>query len=192
MKIVVLAGGTSTERAISIISGTGICKALRQKGHQAILADVFCGVENVDWENPFPEEYDVDAASAYMSGFDDKIETMKKERRSFFGENILKLCEMADIVFLGLHGSNGEDGRLQATFDLMGIRYTGTGYLSSAMAMDKGIIQADVYDEPCTYTKGSFYGKVSDDYRSEGTGNGIPCSGQDLLRRFQCGSLYCK
>ena len=139
MKIVVLAGGTSTERAISIISGTGICKALRQKGHQAILADVFCGVENVDWENPFPEEYDVDAASAYMSGFDDKIETMKKERRSFFGENILKLCEMADIVFLGLHGSNGEDGRLQATFDLMGIRYTGTGYLSSAMAMDKGI-----------------------------------------------------
>ena len=123
MKIVVLAGGTSTERAISIISGTGICKALRQKGHQAILADVFCGVENVDWENPFPEEYDVDAASAYMSGFDDKIETMKKERRSFFGENILKLCEMADIVFLGLHGSNGEDGRLQATFDLMGIRY---------------------------------------------------------------------
>ncbi len=99
------------------------------KGHQAIW-DVFCGVENVDWENPFPEEYDVDAASAYMSGFDDKIETMKKERRSFFGENILKLCEMADIVFLGLHGSNGEDGRLQATFDLMGIQYTGTGYLA--------------------------------------------------------------
>ena len=37
MKIVVLAGGTSTERTVSITSGTGICKALRQKGHQAIL-----------------------------------------------------------------------------------------------------------------------------------------------------------
>ena len=88
MKIVVLAGGTSTERAISIISGTGICKALRQKGHQAILADVFCGVENVDWENPFPEEYDVDAASAYMSGFDDKIETIrqKNDRIAFSGK----------------------------------------------------------------------------------------------------------
>ena len=36
MKIVVLAGGTSTERTVSITSGTGICKALRQKGHQAI------------------------------------------------------------------------------------------------------------------------------------------------------------
>ena len=46
---------------------------------------------------------------------------------------------MADIVFMALHGSNGEDGRIQATFDLMGIRYTGTGYLSSAISMDKGI-----------------------------------------------------
>ena len=53
MKIVVLAGGTSTERTVSITSGTGICKALRQKGHQAILVDIFCGIENVDWENRF-------------------------------------------------------------------------------------------------------------------------------------------
>ena len=139
MKIVVLAGGTSTERTVSITSGTGICTALRQKGHQAILVDIFCGVENVDWENPFPAEYDVEAASAYMSSFNDKIEEMKKERRNFFGPNVLKLCEAADIVLLGLHGANGEDGKVQATFDLMGIKYTGTGYLSSAMAMDKGI-----------------------------------------------------
>ena len=51
MKIVVLAGGTSTERTVSITSGTGICKALRQKGHQAILVDIFCGIENVDRES---------------------------------------------------------------------------------------------------------------------------------------------
>ena len=65
MKIVVLAGGTSTEREISIVSGTGICGALRQKGHEAILVDIFCGVENVDWENPFPAEYDVEKAAAF-------------------------------------------------------------------------------------------------------------------------------
>ena len=118
MKIVVLAGGTSTERTVSITSGTGICKALRQKGHQAILVDIFCGIENVDRENPFPSEYDVDAASEYMSAFNDRIEQMKKERRSFFGPNELKLCEAADIVFLGLHGVNGEDGKLQGAFDL--------------------------------------------------------------------------
>ena len=76
MKIVVLAGGTSTERTVSITSGTGICKALRQKGHQAILVDIFCGIENVDRENPFPSEYDVDAASEYMSAFNDRIEKL--------------------------------------------------------------------------------------------------------------------
>ena len=142
MKIVVLAGGTSTERDVSIVSGTGICGALRQKGHQAILVDVFCGVEKVDWEDPFPQEYDVEAAAAYMKGFNKDIEVMKKSRKDFFGPNVIELCKKADFVFLGLHGANGEDGRLQATFDLMGIPYTGTGYLSSAMAMDKGITKS--------------------------------------------------
>lgn len=139
MKIVVLAGGTSTERDVSIVSGTGICTALRQKEHQAILVDIFCGVEDVDWENPFPKEYDVTGASEYIKSFNGRIEEMKKKRKNFFGPNVLELCQQADIVFLGLHGANGEDGKVQAAFDLMGIKYTGTGYLSSAMAMDKGI-----------------------------------------------------
>ena len=69
MKIVVLAGGTSTERDVSIVSGTGICQALRQKGHQAILVDVFCGLEPVDWANPFPAEYDVEKAAEYIKSF---------------------------------------------------------------------------------------------------------------------------
>ena len=69
MKIVVLAGGTSTERDVSIVSGTGICQALRQKGHQAILVDVFCGLETVNWEDPFPAEYDVEKAAEYIKGF---------------------------------------------------------------------------------------------------------------------------
>lgn len=139
MRIVVLAGGTSTERDVSIVSGTGICNGLRAKGHEAVLVDVFCGIENVNWEDPFPGEYDVEAASAYIKSFNKNIEELKKERKDFFGPNVIRLCKMADFVFLGLHGANGEDGRIQAAFDLMGIKYTGTGYLSSAMAMDKGI-----------------------------------------------------
>ena len=46
---------------------------------------------------------------------------------------------MADIVFLALHGRTGEDGRVQATLDLLGIPYTGSGYLGSAIAMDKDL-----------------------------------------------------
>ncbi len=44
---------------------------------------------------------------------------------------------MADIVFMALHGENGENGKIQAAFDLFGIRYTGSDYLSSAIAMNK-------------------------------------------------------
>lgn len=139
MKIIVLAGGTSTERKVSIVSGTNVCKALREKGHLAVLVDVFCGVENADPAKFFPEHYDVDEASAYMSSFNDRVPALQASRKSFFGPNVLAMCEQADVVFLALHGANGEDGRLQATFDLMGIPYTGTGYLSSALAMDKTI-----------------------------------------------------
>ena len=45
MKIVVLAGGISTEREVSLVSGTGVCRALRKNGHRAILVDLFLGLE---------------------------------------------------------------------------------------------------------------------------------------------------
>ena len=51
MQNVGLAGGTSTERDISIVSGSNICKALREKDHNAILVDIFCGLEDVNWED---------------------------------------------------------------------------------------------------------------------------------------------
>ena len=139
MKIEVLAGGTSTEREISIVSGTGICKALRERGHQAILVDVYCGNENLDPVTAFDGEYDVDAAAAYMRSFDSKIKEMQASGKEFFGPKVLELCKAADVVFLGLHGKNGEDGKVQAAFDLLGIIYTGSGYLGSAIAMDKGL-----------------------------------------------------
>ena len=50
---------------------------------------------------------------------------------------MLAVCAAADVVFIGLHGQDGEDGRIQAVLDLMGVPYTGSGHLASAMAMDK-------------------------------------------------------
>lgn len=139
MKIVVLAGGTSTEREISIVSGTGICKALRERGHLAILVDVYCGNEGLDPATAFTEVYDVDEAAAYMRSFDSCLSEMLSSGREFFGPKVLELCKAADVVFLGLHGKNGEDGKVQAAFDLMGITYTGSGHLGSAVAMDKSL-----------------------------------------------------
>ena len=50
MKIVVLAGGLSSERHVSLVSGTSICRALRSRGHQAILVDMFLGLEQYEGE----------------------------------------------------------------------------------------------------------------------------------------------
>ena len=140
MKIVVLCGGVSTERDISIVSGSGVCKALRLKGHRAILVDVFFGIEHPDLMDAFPEEYDVDAAVEQIHHCDTMIESaLSNPSRAFFGANVIKLCRMADIVFLALHGENGENGKVQAAFDLRRIRYTGAGHMGSAMAMDKDV-----------------------------------------------------
>lgn len=139
MKVVVLAGGISTEREVSIVSGSKVCEALREKGHQAILLDVYFGMKQVNWENAFPDAYCVEEAVNYMKSFNGLVEEEKKSRKQFFGNNVLKLCEAADIVFLALHGENGENGKVQAAFDLLGIPYTGSGYLGSALAMDKGL-----------------------------------------------------
>lgn len=139
MKIVVLAGGISTEREISIVSGTQVCTALRERGHRASLVDVWFGQEGADPAEAFTEAYDVEAAAAYMRSFDSQVETSVGERKEFFGPQVLELCRAADLVFMALHGENGENGKVQAAFDLFGIRYTGSGYLGSALAMDKGL-----------------------------------------------------
>ena len=71
------------------------------------------------------------------------LEAVRRSRRdqspSMLGQGVLQVCAMADLVFLALHGSCGEDGRIQATLDLLGVPYTGSGYLGSGMAMDKSV-----------------------------------------------------
>lgn len=168
MKIVVLAGGTSTERDVSIVSGTGVCKALRSKGHLAILVDVFFGKEGVKPEEAFAIEYDVEQEAEYIRSFNGKVKETVAARKEFFGPGVMELCKAADVVFLALHGANGEDGKIQAVFDLHRIPYTGTGYLSSAMAMDKGITKKlfTVYGVPTPkgveLTKGNYTACLAD------------------------------
>lgn len=139
MNIVVLSGGVSTEREVSVVSGTKVCEALREKGHRAILLDVFFGKAEADVREAFQKEYDCEAEAAYIRSFDQQLESAKAEHRDFFGPKVLELCKAADVVFMALHGENGENGKVQAVFDLMGIQYTGSGHLGSALAMDKGI-----------------------------------------------------
>ncbi|MCD8144402.1 MAG: D-alanine--D-alanine ligase [Oscillospiraceae bacterium] len=141
MKIVVLAGGLSTERNISLASGTKVCAALRNRGHQAVLVDLYLGTEQID----VPAEQLFDnlppLKPVQFTGVAPDLETVRASRKwqdkSVFGPGVLALCRQADAVFLALHGECGEDGRIQAAFDLLGIPYTGSGYRGSAIAMDK-------------------------------------------------------
>ncbi len=142
MKIVVLAGGLSTERAVSLSTGSMVSRALRQKGHQVLLLDVFMGYGKAG--DPLTDIFETVPDTIRVSGVPEtapdleKIRAMREDTSDcLFGPNVIELCRMADIVFLALHGENGEDGRIQAAFDLFGIRYTGSNYLSSAIAMNK-------------------------------------------------------
>ncbi|HWT27359.1 MAG TPA: D-alanine--D-alanine ligase [Mobilitalea sp.] len=142
MKVVVLAGGTSTERDVSLSTGKMIYKALKNKGHQVVMLDVYFGYEG-ETANIFDIDKDWTANISAVKESNPDIEQIKASRKgnskSFFGPNAVDICTQSDIVFMALHGENGEDGKIQAAFDLMGIKYTGTDYSSSALAMDKAI-----------------------------------------------------
>ena len=143
MNIVVLAGGLSTERDVSFKTGSMVAKALKENGHKVILLDVFMGYS--DKEEDLTGIFDrADEISVKVSDIPTvapdlaKVKASRKDQSAcFFGPNVIKMCQMADIVFMALHGENGENGKIQAAFDLFGIRYTGSDYLSSAIAMNK-------------------------------------------------------
>lgn len=149
MKVVVLAGGISTERDVSLSSGTMIYHALKKRGHEAIILDVYLGYEWEDQEEEkdctrvFTKKKDWAEKIGAIAETNPNIEQIKALRpdgdKNFFGPNVIRLCQQADVVFMALHGENGENGKIQACFDLMGITYTGTDYVSSALAMDKGL-----------------------------------------------------
>lgn len=144
MNIVVLAGGLSTERDVSISTGTQVCKALRKRGHKAILLDVFFGYnETINFDTIFDDRESLLLEDVQIQAQDPDLEQVRALRGGdiscLFGPNVIEICKKADIVYMGLHGADGENGKIQAAFDVLGIRYTGSGYLGSALAMDKGI-----------------------------------------------------
>ncbi len=141
MKIVVLAGGTSTERDVSLTTGKMVYQALKENGHQVVLLDVFMGYKEEDYRDIFAIDKDWAASVGSIGESDPDIEAIRQLRggTGFFGPNVMDICHQADIVFMGLHGENGEDGRVQAALDLEGIKYTGTGPLGAAVSMDKGL-----------------------------------------------------
>jgi D-alanine-D-alanine ligase len=135
VKITVLMGGTSAERDVSIASGLRVADALRQRKHDVVTLDTARGPLTTREEkallakgNPVKTSPPSQEELAKMAA-----ETLPQMLRA------LPSLKEADVVFLGLHGGYGEDGTIQALLDMAGIRYTGSGHLASALAMDKDL-----------------------------------------------------
>ncbi len=132
MKIAVLFGGTSEERDVSIASGAAVVEALRDGGHEVVAVDTAQGVLGAAQE----EQLLVGGVAPLPPGRDqlDMLRTGDPTALT----RAPQLSDV-DVIFLALHGGTGEGGTLQALLDLVGLPYTGSGMLGSAVAMDKDI-----------------------------------------------------
>jgi len=142
MNIAVLLGGYSAERDVSLASGLRIAAALRERGHGVTCVDPAAvdarGVLGRAEEarllaagvGTTPPSLEALAGLGYGQG-DGRRPGIRPELAGW------PAVRDADVCFLALHGGQGEDGTLQALLDLAGVRYTGSGHLASALAMDK-------------------------------------------------------
>jgi len=136
LTVLVLAGGDSAERDVSLESARGMAEAARGTGHNVLVADP------ARPEIEPTEEFDrvfagAGIAAAPPDAKGNGVAARSSARRAFV--RMLADCERlgVDIVLNGLHGGVGEDGTVQALLDLLGIPYTGSGAEASALAMDK-------------------------------------------------------
>jgi len=123
-------GGTSAERDVSLASGVRVAEALRSCGHEVLSVDTAYGILSA------PDE------QALLSG--KIVKTIPPDIQALVRLNAqlpgtLRSLPQTDVLFLALHGGQGEDGTLQALLDLTGVPYTGSGHLASALAMDKDL-----------------------------------------------------
>ncbi len=132
MRIVVLMGGDSTEREISLVTGNKVARALEENGHQVIKIDPIATKE---------EQTELNHSDHHWLGIEyPSIDMLPLHRGSMFLKNILVIKRLKpDLVFIALHGGKGENGVVQGMLDAAEIPYTGSGRIASTLAMEKDI-----------------------------------------------------
>ena len=131
MRITVLLGGVSAERDVSLSSGLRIAVGLRARGHEVICLDPAEGV--------LPRATEERLLASGVGSAPPSLDALAGLAARSLSPRLGMLPEVtgADCVFIALHGGQGEDGTVQALLDMAGVRYTGSGHLASALAMDK-------------------------------------------------------
>ncbi len=185
MKITVLAGGLSPERDVSLTSGSLIANALRRRGHSVALIDVYLGCELPD--DPDALFTEAPSPTCSVGQTEPDLNSLKAESGNgdaLIGKGVLTLCRRSDVVFLALHGAMGENGQLQAILDCFGIRYTGSGYIGSLLAMDKDLSKKLLRDGGIPTPDSMTFRRA--DYSEEALLEriGLPC----VVKPCSCGS----
>ncbi len=186
MNIVVLAGGLSPERDVSLVSGSLIANALVQNGHRVLLCDVYRGVESDgDYSALFTDKADHTYKIETTEPDLDKVKADNGGREALIGENVMEICAYADVVFLALHGAMGENGSLQATLDNYGVKcYTGSGFVGSLLAMDKAISKKMMTMDSIPNAEWVLYDVNEDTIERVAREIGYPC----VVKPASCGS----
>ena len=133
MRITVLTGGTSAERDVALASAVQVIGALRSRGHDVAVVDTARGY--------IPQSDEPALLSAAVGAEPPPIDQLHGLERGLLLSGLANLAVVrdADVLFLALHGGRGEDGTIQTLLEMVGVPYTGSGRLGSAMAMDKDI-----------------------------------------------------
>jgi D-alanine-D-alanine ligase len=133
MRITVLTGGTSAERDVALASAVQVIAALRSRGHEVAVVDTARGY--------IPESDEAGLLSGVVGTEPPSIARLQSLERGLLLSGLANLAVVreADVLFLALHGGRGEDGTIQTLLEMVGVPYTGSGRLGSAMAMDKDI-----------------------------------------------------
>ena len=184
MNIVVLAGGYSPEREVSLTSGSLIANALIENRHRVLLLDVYEGIQELpsDPRSLFTDQkIEVHPISETVPDLE-ALRARCQNGTALIGKNVLKLCAMADKVFLALHGSMGENGQMQATLDSYGISYTGSGYAGSLLAMDKDLAKRLLRDAGIPTPEWVYFDVHTE--RARVREIGLPC----VIKPCDCGS----
>jgi D-alanine-D-alanine ligase len=132
-RITVLTGGTSTERDVALASAAQVIAALRARGHEVAVVDTARGY--------IPEIEEPSLIAGTVGREPPRLADLQNLERGLLlsGLGNIPVVRNADVLFLALHGGRGEDGTLQALLEIVGVPYTGSGRLGSAMAMDKDV-----------------------------------------------------
>ena len=133
MRIVVLTGGTSSERDVALASGLEIAAALRERDHAVDVVDLATGF--------VPREHEAALLPGGVGRAPPPLARLKELERGMLTAGLAEIpaVRSCDVVFLALHGGQGEDGTVQALLAVMGMAYTGSGVLGSALALDKDV-----------------------------------------------------